>query len=302
LRSAAAWARASGEPVLALRLAIKVAELLSVRGSLPEARRVLDAALGDGADGPPELRAQALHEAAGLALKQGDGEAVRSLSADALRLAAEMDDAQATVRALAKLAIVALRDGGLEHAAEHAARATAIASRAGDDRARVNALNVVGTVALARERYGDAQAAFEEALELLSDLAATRQDTVATLHYNVALAAHLAGDAAGAARSLEQALRLYRSLAHVEGIAYCFVVEAARHADDGELRDAAESLTGAQRLLDEVGAALEPVEQSLADSTWALVSARLEEDALAAARNSGVARAEAELGPSELSR
>jgi predicted ATPase/DNA-binding SARP family transcriptional activator len=295
LRAARAWARTSGEPTLALELATKLAYLLSVRGSLDEARKVMETALAEADGCSPALRAEALHEAAGVALKQGDGKLVTSLSQHALRLAEEMGDTRAAVRALAKLATVALQDGDLERAAAYSKQTTEVALAADDERAKVNALNIVGTVELARKRYDDARAAFEQALSLVSEhLDSTRQDTVATLHYNIAIAACLAGDTAAAERSLARSLGLYRELTHLEGIAYCFVVEATRQARAGKLSEAAESLAAAEPLLAAVGAALEPVEQGLADSTWSVVEAGLDDEAIAAARRAGEERAEAE--------
>jgi predicted ATPase/DNA-binding SARP family transcriptional activator len=299
LRAAVAWARSAGEPVLALELTLKLADLLSVRASLVEARALLEAALDEAADAPEALRAATLHAAAGIALKQGDTDAIRSLSETALRLADEMNDTEGAVRALAKLAVAALEERELEAALRFSTEATRLALESGDDRARVNALNAVGTVELARENYADARAAFEAALDLASGhLHATRPDTVATLHYNIAVAAFLAGDEGTAEQTLEATLELYRALAHVEGVAYCFVVQAARRASRGELSEAAELLAAAERLLASVGAALEPVERSLADETRAAVEAALDEQALAAAHDAGVTRADAELSAS----
>ena len=280
---------------MALELATKLAYLLSVRGSLDEARLVMETALAEADGCPPALRAEALHEAAGVALKQGDGKLVTSLSQHALRLAEEMDDTRAAVRALGKLATVALQDGDFERAAAYSKQTTEAALASGDERATVNALNILGTVELARERHDDARAAFEQALAIASEhLSSTRQDTVATLHYNIAIAACLAGDTAAGERSLARSLHLYRELSHLEGIAYCFVVEATQQARAGKLNEAAESLAASGPLLAAAGAALEPVEQELADSTWNLVEAGLDDEAIAAARRAGEERAEAE--------
>ena len=298
LRAAHAWARAV-DATLATALALKLGGLLSMRGSLYEARALLDAAVVDGAGAPMSMRAQVLHEAAGIALKQGDMEAVRGLSETALVLAQKTGDSQAAVRALAKLTNVALEGGDLEGAAVHSQQAIKVARQAGDDRATVNALNAYGTVELARHHYREAREAFEQALELVSRQP-RRPDTIATLHYNIALSALLAQDFSVAEQILEQTLPLYRTLGHVEGIAYCFVAQAALRTTTAEFVEAAILLAAANHLLDEVGAVLEPLERAVAERAEAAIGGVLDDPVIAEARRDGRDRAESEIRGSKL--
>ena len=68
VRKATAWAAQNGGD-LALRLALELPKALSVRGSLDEARVCIERALDTAETSPAELRAEALHEAAGIALR-----------------------------------------------------------------------------------------------------------------------------------------------------------------------------------------------------------------------------------------
>jgi tetratricopeptide (TPR) repeat protein len=206
-----------------------------------------------------------------------------------------MGDPAGTVRALSKLAIAALDGRDPEAAMRFAGEAMRLANDADDPRARLNALNILGTVELAGESYGGAREAFGDALDVAQQLDGIRRDTVATLHYNIALTALLAGDLPGSEHALDETLSLYRSLAHLEGIAYCFVVRAALFVANGEMPEAMELLTAGHRLLDEVGAGLEPVERSLADRTRAALDTHLTERDRDAASRRGIASAETEI-------
>jgi hypothetical protein len=94
---------------------------------------------------------------------------------------------------------------------------------------------------------------------------------------------------------LETTLGECRALADLEGTAYCFVLKAVQQEREGALLEAAASLAASRRLLAESGAALEPVERSLADEAAAAIDAALSPTELELAAALGNELAEAEI-------
>ena len=117
VRAALAWAEASGEAALGLRLARAMINYWIVRGHLREGRGWLERALGWGSPTPSAERARALSGLGWLARFQGDSDRAEAAFGEALRIAVAVGARMTTARALTGLALVHLDRGRYEEAA-----------------------------------------------------------------------------------------------------------------------------------------------------------------------------------------
>ncbi len=188
VRAALAWAEASGEAALGLRLARAMINFWAVRGHLREGQGWLERALRWGAPSteragsrPSAERAKALVGLGWLARFQGDSDRAEPAFGEALRVASEVGARMTAARALSGLALVDLDRG----------------------------------------RYAEAAARLDEALaryqELEPALVAGPVYVSQTL-LRRGEAALAGGDLAGAARYLEEAERRQRALGFAWGL------------------------------------------------------------------------------------
>ena len=202
LRSALSWSRETGNAEQLLRLTKGMWRFWWVQGSLSEGRAWLDAALEQGAQLDPALRAEALEGAAGLAWADGDLARARELAQEAQT----PFEANSDLRGIGACQIV------------------------------------LGHVALAQEDYRAAGVFFERSRELAEQLGgAAGAGTAAVATHNLGSVALSVGDLAEAQRQYETALAIYRAQADDYGVALSelflgFVaVERGRHDDAAAL-------------------------------------------------------------------
>jgi predicted ATPase/DNA-binding SARP family transcriptional activator len=125
--------------------------------------------------------------------------------------------------------------GDLDRAREHAESALPLFARAADRRGEQAALIVLGLVALARQRYAEAQSAFERCRQLAEEHGP--RSVLATAHHNLASVAYGERDLTRATASYRQARMLFEQDDDAYGVALSDLflglvdVEAGRHDD-----------------------------------------------------------------------
>ena len=290
MRAALAWAEASGEAALGLRLARAMGSYWTVRGHLREGQSWLERALGWGSPTATPERARALSGLGWLTRFQGDFDRAEAAFREAQRTAAAAGSRLTTASALTGLAMLDLDRG----------------------------------------RYAEAPARLDEALaryqELESVLVAGPVYVSAT-HTRRGQTALAVGDLAGAAHHLEEAERRQRALGFTWGLSrtLCYLGDLARARGDldaalgryreslqlaqksGVLLRAANALDGVAgvaaargdavravrlygataALRERLGAALPPYERLVHERNLAAARAALSPDAFAAAWAAG---------------
>ncbi len=181
VRAALAWAEAAGEAALVLELAGALGGYWTVRGPYREGQDWLERAIAGGSRAPTTARAHALVATGWLALFHGELDAAEALATEALAVARTLEDRFTAARALLVLGQVDLNPGDHERAA----------------------------------------AWTDEAIALFRELEATTFDGPHFLARAYAGRGHIAiaaGDAEGAIRYLEEALRRQRGLSFTWGL------------------------------------------------------------------------------------
>ena len=197
MRAALAWAEASGEAALGLRLARALGSYWTVRGHLREGQGWLERALGWGSPAATPERARALSGLGWLCRFQGDSDRAEAAFREALRTAAAAGSRLTTASALTGLAMVDLDRG----------------------------------------RYEEAAARLDEALDRYQELESVLVAGpvyVSATHTRRGQTALAVGDLAGAARHLEEAERRQRALGFAWGLSrtLCYLGDLARARDD----------------------------------------------------------------------
>jgi non-specific serine/threonine protein kinase len=221
LRAALDWA-AEQDATTGLRLAGALAWFWYIRGYFGEGRRWLERFLNAGADGPPSVRAKALHGAVTIATMLADGLAVRSFSEQALALRRELGDWLEYARTLHNLGQWTFRwEGDLDTGRALLEEALAITRRceeAGRERTIAYCLSNLG---FAIHLLGDDSAArglLEEAVALQRQRA--DKDGLAMALSGLARVSRAEGDTARARAQQAEALTLRRELHGPWGVAW----------------------------------------------------------------------------------
>jgi hypothetical protein len=285
LRGALSWCLDAGEAGLGLQLAAALWEFWWIRGYLAEGRRWLDATLAGGAEEPAELRARALHAAAGLATRQGDYDRAAELSEQSLALWEELGDEVGTARALLSLGTVAAEQGDQDRAIELSERAAEIYGESGDDRGHALAVSNLGGIALERGEYAKAAELSKQAYGLFETL--EDSEGMAFALVNQGFAALSEHEHEQALELLRDALRRLAALEFGDIIGYCFEGIAAVLALTDQPEAAAKLLGAAEALRESLGVALAPAEQETHDETAASVRKALGEERFSAAWQQG---------------
>jgi non-specific serine/threonine protein kinase len=194
----------------ALRLCCSVGWYWNIRGRLAEGRAWFARALEASTDAPDEVRAEALHEAANLAERQGDLAEARGLYERSLALRRALGDLRGVALTLHTLGITASDAGDYERAAELHEEAMAGFRQVGDEHGVAIALN---GVAVAERYMGRLDSAYErtvECLRMCRSFGAERG--VGIVLYNLGTIALARGDLAEAERRLGEGLAIGRRL------------------------------------------------------------------------------------------
>jgi predicted ATPase/DNA-binding SARP family transcriptional activator len=168
-RAAIRWALDTGEPLLALRTAIALNGLWTVRGTYRDWRRWLTEALAAAPDAPACLRAPALRDLAAAVFFSGDPVQATAISEQALELFRELGDRRAAASMLDRLAGGVMMSGDLERGRALADESLALFRELGD---RHGALYPLTKIAWLEWKQGDRNvglALAEEALALTAE-------------------------------------------------------------------------------------------------------------------------------------
>ena len=258
LRVALAWAAAAGELELEVRLAVAARWFWNVRGYLSEGRRFFDGVVARTEGAPKAMRAAAIVNAGTFPFRQGDLDVAERLYAEALELFRELGDDDEVGRAIAELGGVALARGDFDGASALYEESVPI-FRAQQNNVRLAvALSNLGAIANMRKEPEAAIGYLEDAIALARETG--DQDGLGISLHNIARS-QLTLDRIDAGReALLESLSIARRLGYRELTAYCLGGLAQVAMLESEAERAARLLGAAERLFDEVEAAVDPDE------------------------------------------
>jgi predicted ATPase len=165
LRVALEWAAECAEPELELRLTAALREFWEARGPLGEGLRQLDHAVRRAGDRLPERRLDVLRWGALSALQVGEWETAERLATEAVALARQLGDTEATVSALIKLTHAAAGRGAGGRAHALIEQALALAQDTGEPELIARALINYGSLVHGEGDPARAAALAEQGLE-----------------------------------------------------------------------------------------------------------------------------------------
>jgi predicted ATPase/class 3 adenylate cyclase len=275
---------------LGLRLAAALWVFWWKHGFFSEGRTWLTSALEQAdAGAPPAARAKALHGAGSLALEQHDFEAAAELLAAGLALYQELGDKRGCAWAISELGHLALYQGEDERATKRYAESLALSRELGDTYNSAWALSHLGTVALRHGALDQAGELLAQSLALFKRLSHTAG--MASVIAQLGRVALHAGDIAKARTLFDQSLAIFRELGQKRNIALSLVGLAVVAGQEQQAEQAARMFGAAERLLNDIGAALEPADRAEYDRGVAAVRAQLDPATFAAAWEAGRALA-----------
>jgi predicted ATPase len=270
-RAALDFLAESGEPELALRLAIAFGDFWFVRGHLREGDRRMQAAIAESVGVRADLRVVALTRAASLARSMGDADRAEHDATAALELAQALGDHVAVAAALRELgeAMVARKD--YRRAFSLYEEALEVGGRAGE----VPALTNLADVALAAGELEQAiaySAEAAEAAELANGPDAESAKAIAA--FNTASALIQLGRSSEAPSLIRDALETVVRVDYPEVIGWCLVGTSALAAAV-EPREALILLGTAEAAVQSAGGTLGPAEEKLREWVLTLLRERL---------------------------
>lgn len=206
VRAAMDWALERGAVEQPLRIGASLWRYWESRGSISEARTVIDKALAKPVSVPEVTRARALFASGRIALRQGDYRHADVVFRESVELAREAGHRTETALSLAGLGWVALMGGHSADAVALCHEALVVAREVGESWVLADVLNNLGSALRAQRDLEEAGAALDEALTLrrrIGDL----EGITATLCSLAWLAADKE-DYGGAQRLFEQGLAI----------------------------------------------------------------------------------------------
>ncbi len=279
LRSALAWcATPSGDAVAGLRLVGTLAFFWSVRGYLGEGRDWLERMLSAAPSMPPtSLRARALVGAGVIVAQLGDDAAAKRLYEDGLAIYKEVGDRSGVGYALRSLANVAFAQADYPTARALCEESLEIARELGDRHAIGSLLGAIGEAAGKQGDHAAARRLLEECLTMARESGETWVTgwTLGRLG-EVACAEK---DYSGARELFRESLTILRELHDPWGVASALEGLAPVELALAGPRPAARIWGGAERLREEVSAAMPPGDRQRYEVQVASARAALRDDA-----------------------
>jgi DNA-binding SARP family transcriptional activator len=260
-------------------LAFLQCDYAAASARLQDSRAAFDA-LGD-----RRGAAMAMQSMGSIARERGDYRRAEELLTANLELWRSMDDQQAVGETLARLAFNAVLQGNPEAAQTSARSCLAIGRRLADTGIIAPALLMLGGAARLAGDLGAATAYFEEAYACaVEDQLA---EATAYAEEGLGMVALAKGDLAGAATLLSSSLQRQHELGDHWRTSSLLVEMATCQRLRGQPREAAQLLGAAEALLEQIGAALPPIERTAREQTAAFVTASLSKDEREAAWMAG---------------
>jgi non-specific serine/threonine protein kinase len=265
----------------ALRLATALEGFWIPRGFWREGRQFLEAALAQGIDAPPALRARALTALAQLARFTGDFTLLASSAQEGLDRAQAADDQWAIARSLFLLGIHAGEMADRQHAAELGEQSHAIAQEVGDPWLIAQALFLRAMPAWMRGEKEQAMRWLEEGLTLMRSVGDRSILTILLgALANLSLRQKRFDQAVVYSK---EAIRYCRELGDLRGTAWAVFFFGAVAVAQGQAERAGRLLAAVASMLEELGHRLPPGFQAWYDETVALARTALGEEAFAVA-------------------
>jgi predicted ATPase/class 3 adenylate cyclase len=271
LRAAIAWARESGEPRLALRLAAALGEFWEARSYLVEGLARVSEALANDPEAPVSLKNPALNYAVILAFKQGDAVTARQWAERQAALAERSEDEETLGRALNSLGIILTGERRFGEARSATERSLAISERLGDKDRVQSCLHNLGLIEVGEGAYDSAVEKLTKSMELSEALGNER--SASNDQTDRAFALICLGRWREAHVDAYESLLVASRLGWRENVAYCLVALAAVAVAADEVERAARFLGQADRLAEDVHLDFaEYAEQTRVDARRALKS------------------------------
>ena len=315
------WALDHDEIVVAARLAGALGEFLAIRGHLVEGSYWLDKVLSQRHLIPEEDLARALLSAGDIAFERAQYAQAQAAYAESLALWQQLDRPERIAETFNRRGHAAQQEGRYAEARMHYSDSLAWYHRLDDPRGKALALNRMGHVALLQGEFDQARNLCEESLAIRRELddrrgmAATLnglaeiargqgqleraellyeeclqlgqelgdQRCIAGVSHNLGCVANAQGRPGEAKALFRAALEIYRELGNREGIGLCLSGVAAGLAADGLMIAAARLLGAAEKLLESVGAQLNPADEHAWQQAVSRVRDELDEAMFAAA-------------------
>lgn len=217
LRRALAWALASGEAEIGLRLGGRLFRFWQNRGYLAEGRRWLDDLLDLSAPVSPDVRAQALHVAGLLAYTAGELLGAEQYLERSLEIRRELDDRRNMANLLSNLGLIAQDRGDLVRAERLLEECLAFDRALGDRWGLAASLTNFSRLVWLRGDLSRSRELQVESLVIVRDLGDVRSIAIALS--NLGSIARDEGDLTAAKAFFEESLCHWRALDEQRGIA-----------------------------------------------------------------------------------
>ena len=285
LSTAMNWAIGAGEVGRAAGLFEFLRDHTRAHGRSAEARSLLATLLAHGGLADAQ-RGKLLHEAAVLAVRQGDMAVVDGFAAEALVVARKLGDARGAVGAGQLLAISAAERGDATGEADAIREMLEDADRAGDPRMEILARSVVALRSLRLGDFDQAAAQYDEIVTRMRHVDVMRESLGACL-LNRGLSQLHAGRLAEAAGSLAESAEIGQEMEDLDLLGYVLEGHAAlaaafdRHGLAARLQGASASA------LAEVGSVLEAFEAQMRVRTALAARSAIGEETYEAERSAG---------------
>jgi tetratricopeptide (TPR) repeat protein len=261
LRAALEWCRTSpGGAEMGLRLAGALYWFWQVRGHLTEGRERLAATLRRTEVGRTPSRAKVLFASGLLALFQGDYDASSVHFGESLEIEHELGDTWGATLCINGLGRVAEFRGDFEGARARYEEALAIRAEMGHKWGVAGALNNLGRVAMRQGDTARARSLLEEGLAIYRET--DDRSSTAMVLTNLALTALRERDYNRAARLYDESLGLIMEVAYRWGIPYCLLGYAEIAGARGEWERATRLLGAAEKMLETIGARMDPIDRA----------------------------------------
>jgi tetratricopeptide (TPR) repeat protein len=286
LRAALEWCRTSPDGAeMGLRLSGALHWFWQVRGHLTEGRERLAAALRRTEVGHTPSRAKVLFASGLLALFQGDYDAASTYFSESMEIEHELGDTWGVTLCINGLGRVAEYRGDFDGARARYEEVLAIRTEMGHRWGVAGALNNLGRAAMRQGDTARARPLLEEGVAIFHEL--DDRSSTAMVLVNLAMTALRERDYERAARIYDESLGLIMEVAYRWGIPYCLLGYAEIAGANGEWERTARLMGAAEKMLETIGARMDPIDRADFDRTCEAARDALEAEAFEGAWGEG---------------
>jgi predicted ATPase len=284
LRVALSWADESGRSELVSRFAVALWAIWSLRGSVTEARRWIEAAMGSCEALDRATRARVVDIAGSVALAQGENERAHEYFLEALSAYGELGDTRHAARMLLLLSHVEIDRKQIEEATRLLDESAGLYRGIGHVGGLATVTNSLAILAHQQRDYDRAAALYARSLELFE---AVSEVSAFTPLLNLSDVSLDRGDIRGAAVRAREALGNAVKTDHPGHIAYAVGLCGRIAAAQGSAEAAAQLLAASEALLNETGEARQVGEREAHERARRHAASQLTEEGFAEAWRAG---------------